>query len=1284
MKKKLYVFLAMLIANVFNAQSELVRWTKNNLKATTVSHVSAQDLTAAGGVAITSTSWDQTFFMISGLSSSNTIDLAKYVQLSVSPGNNYKLTLASLNLRYRNQGGTSKFEIRYATNSDFSNPQTLFSSAVADADWHNLSQSNFTNPTVFSGKTMYIRLYVYETNSNFHLSYTPNGGAGLGPNITGTVAVDTPSAPVANDDAFTIPKNNDGEFNILNNDVSAFAITSVSITQQPAHGTVTVNGTANVTYKPAIGYLGTDTFKYTATNSVGTSNVATASINVIENTDAALVRWNNATFTPSIFNNYITANNLSATVGFSYVSNISASGYNAFQTSGWPDKNAQTIDTSKYIQLTVSPKSGYKLNLSEFNFLCLMQGGDAKIKIDYSLNSNFSNSFNLLPETTISTSISTFSLKNFSKPIATDGQILYLRIYVYNTYNAMQILLKDGQNAGPVFIGNVEYSSTVPIAYNDSVSAVVNNDMNVNVLINDDYSNLVNSLTLTQPSHGTATVNTDKSVNYIPAKDYVGTDSFSYYITNKYGVSNAATVNINVVANRTSPLLRWDQNNFTATPFQSFINATPMTTTGGMTVAVGGETNPKAYYLVSSGNQNTVNTSRYAQFTLDNISTNKTIEPKTFGFIGKGTLGATYELRYSKTADFSSDVFVLAKRQVTDNYTLNQFNFDDGLKVGPGENIYIRLYFYNSNYIQYVFQFLPGAMGPELGGQFYNHIYASTDTIWQNATAPHWSNGTPDATKNAIIDTNYNTAAYTGFESKNLTINPGASLNINSGDFVKVNGQIVNNAGTANFIIEDNSNLLQTGTAVNTGNVTVKKVALIPKMGYNYWSSPVIGQNLYQFSDGYNTVGASGSELGTPWNRFFVYNEANDRFVTTLANDITLGATSVFQSARGYAIRGKNSFPAQITNTTPATTFEFKGVPQNGDVSFMLKYTDSAHGYNLVGNPYPSNINFDDFFSVNSTKINGVLFLWTNNDSQVTTQQGSSYVSNNYALYNRTGGTSATYLGYNNRKPNGYISVGQGFIVQAQATGKNQPLIFNNAMRGAGNANFYNKNGENKSDQKDRFWIEFKSPTNVNNEILIGYLPDATNHYDPNFDTELLSIGNDSFWSVLDNKKLGIQARQASFSNDDVVRLGIKASASGDYTISMTDKEGVFSADQDVLLKDNYQNTVTNLKENPYVFNTNVGLYEDRFEIIYKPSATLSTESSVKKGIQIYKDLQNFVVKADENLEEVSLYDAIGRLIYSTKNNKKEILIDKTNFSDGMYIIKATSRNTTMTKKVLK
>ena len=45
----------------------------------------------------------------------------------------------------------------------------------------------------------------------------------------------------------------------------------------------------------------------------------------------------------------------------------------------------------------------------------------------------------------------------------------------------------------------------------------------------------------------------------------------------------------------------------------------------------------------------------------------------------------------------------------------------------------------------------------------------------------------------------------------------------------------------------------------------------------------------------------------------------------------------------------------------------------------------------------------------------------------------------------------------------------------------------------------------------------------------------------------------------------------------------------------------------------------------------------------------------------------------------------LNRLLFTlAKMQKKEVLINKNNLPEGMYIIKAISRNTTITKKVLR
>lgn len=56
--------------------------------------------------------------------------------------------------------------------------------------------------------------------------------------------------------------------------------TAVTVVAQPAHGTVSVSGTV-VTYTPTVGYVGGDSFTYTASGGGAVSNVATVTIQVL-------------------------------------------------------------------------------------------------------------------------------------------------------------------------------------------------------------------------------------------------------------------------------------------------------------------------------------------------------------------------------------------------------------------------------------------------------------------------------------------------------------------------------------------------------------------------------------------------------------------------------------------------------------------------------------------------------------------------------------------------------------------------------------------------------------------------------------------------------------------------------------------------------------------------------------------------------------------------------------------------------------------------------------------
>ena len=550
--------------------------------------------------------------------------------------------------------------------------------------------------------------------------------------------------------------------------------------------------------------------------------------------------------------------------------------------------------------------------------------------------------------------------------------------------------------------------------------------------------------------------------------------------------------------------------------------------------------------------------------------------------------------------------------------------------------------------------------------------YKAQSTTWNGSS---WSNGVPSSTKDAIIAGNYNVSR--SVNAGNITINSGVTYSIAEGYSLTVAGQFINN-GT--IVVNDGGVLIQRNgsTYSGSGNSIVKKIAKLKQKDYNYWSAPVSGQNLYNFS------------VGTPTNFIFRYNEANDRFGTAGLNTL-----SVFEPGIGYAIRGKDAYSPTVPTTE---IFNFVGTPNNGNISVTLqKSPGEDKGYNLVGNPYPSNISFKTLASATANKnsIFNKQWLWSNLN-QLKIQQGSAYAGNNYATYvGAVGGVGPTYVSGNveevSLRPNEFTEVGQGFIVQAKYN--NATLLFANSIRAGLSAGsiFYNKNEEEDEPQEpeeivDRYWLKLISPDNIANNILIAHIAEATNNYNEDYDAALFTMGNDAFYSAVGTNKLQIQARALPISDSDVIPLAYKTSKAGNCIIALNDKDGVFKdSSKAIYLKDKVTGTVTNLQEGYYTFNSEVLTTpnDSRFEILYT-NEVLAAGAVTKEDLLVYKQNEALVIKNNFNISKAELYDASGKLIKSLSgNNTKEIKLSTIGFVKGVYILKITSEKGITTKKVI-
>lgn len=392
----------------------------------------------------------------------------------------------------------------------------------------------------------------------------------------------------------------------------------------------------------------------------------------------------------------------------------------------------------------------------------------------------------------------------------------------------------------------------------------------------------------------------------------------------------------------------------------------------------------------------------------------------------------------------------------------------------------------------------------------------------------------------------------------------------------------------------------------------------------------------------------------------------------------------------GYAIRGPQGYSDTVLTNYQAT---FAGTPNNGNYSVTLFRPSATNDLNFVGNPYPSAISADAIMDGNvgplgAAGVGTTFYFWTHN----TLFNGSSYVFSDYAAYNRTGGVGTApgtfAVGGNNQVPNGLISAGQGFMVKAVTPGT---LTFTNAMRvGGANLQFFRMNNNN---EKSRLWLDFVNANDSDEfkQLLVGYVPNATNGYEDGFDGELVEAGNTvSFYSLANDaeKNLMIQGRALPFNSSDVVPLGYKASSPSTYQISLSNKDGLFVDDLvGVYLEDTLLGVIHDLRQSPYQFVTEAGTFNTRFVLRYNNGLLgVDTGNWTDNNVVVYKQNEQIHVESSlAKMKSVRIFDIQGRLVIEKNDiNSQSAVLQKVGLANQVLMVQITSVDgVTVNKKII-
>ncbi len=143
----------------------------------------------------------------------------------------------------------------------------------------------------------------------------------------------------------------------------------------------------------------------------------------------------------------------------------------------------------------------------------------------------------------------------------------------------------------------------------------------------------------------------------------------------------------------------------------------------------------------------------------------------------------------------------------------------------------------------------------------------------------------------------------------------------------------------------------------------------------------------------------------------------------------------------------------------------------------------------------------------------------------------------------------------------------------------------------------------------------------------------------------------------------------------------------GNYNLSFNQIEG-FDSDINIYLKDNYNNTITDLRvNNTYSFNVDSkteSVADGRLELIFVNKTTSSVESVLagrKATMSVYPnpavDILNVeITNASFKQSEVNIYNVSGVEVMNSNmlGNKKSIDVQK--LSSGVYFVKVSNLET--------
>jgi hypothetical protein len=379
-----------------------------------------------------------------------------------------------------------------------------------------------------------------------------------------------------------------------------------------------------------------------------------------------------------------------------------------------------------------------------------------------------------------------------------------------------------------------------------------------------------------------------------------------------------------------------------------------------------------------------------------------------------------------------------------------------------------------------------------------------------------------------------------------------------------------------------------------------------------------------------------------------------------------------------YHTEGTNSYTDIASSSTPlsvmkgyalwseagvATTEVFSGTTNTGNKSYSFTKTnlpnDNDEGWNLIGNPYPSAINWDEVTI--PAELGGAIWLFDPNLG----------LNGDYRYYINGGGVANTTTSY--------IPSGQGFFVRA--TGGAGTLTFNNSDR-VHNAQLFYKNT-----LANQMLVLKATGNGITTQTAVRFDENATPVVDRLYDVTKIVSGSPDVpvvYTKCENQNMAINTLP-SVAGNETVPLFFEAGTNGSYVFDAAEIESLNAA-VPVFLEDVAMNYTQDLRTNPqYRFDYAAGTIKE-FKVHFKDVTGIETLAKQRLACFISHDVLHVFLKGTEfnnlpNGSSIVVYNVNGQQLLSVPATQADNRIPF-NGSQAVYLVKLTTSEGVFTSKV--